>query len=276
MTPLVSIGIPTYNGANHLAECLESVFAQTFEDFEVTIIDDRSSDATLSVAAQFDDPRLLVQVNEKRLGPEDNWNEALKAGSSPFVKVLAQDDTILPRCLELQVAALEADDSVAFVAARRDITDEQGRTLVSGRGLAGLVGRFERPTATRRLVRSGTNIFGEGAAVLMRRAEALEVGGFKGIRPYVIDLDLWVRLLARGAFIGLDEILATFRVTGGQWSVALARRQATEVRSLFRDMRSDPGNGIRSVDAILGWWRAGIMAWLRRFVYLMLRLRRVF
>lgn len=137
-----------------------------------------------------------------------------------------------------------------------------------------MVGRLSHPEAIRRLVRSGTNAFGEGAAILMRRDAALAAGGFDARRPYVIDLDMWVRLLRSGPAIGLAETLATFRVSKDQWSVALARQQARHVRQLFAELRADPACGIRRRDALVGWIRAGLIARMRRIIYLWIRRRR--
>lgn len=263
-----------YNGADHIGECIESVLQQTFTDFELVLIDDASTDRTLEIARSFDDVRIRIIENPQRLGAEGNWNAALEHSRGVYVKVLSQDDVIYPTCLERQVAVLEADPELLWVTVRRDILDGDSRVLVRDRGLKGLSGRFEAPGIFRVLIRSGTNIFGEGAAVLMRRDAAMAVGGFDGRRGYVIDLDLWIRLLLDGPAFALDDTLAVFRVSAGQWSVSLARHQARQVRDLFTELRARPEVSVGRFDAAVGWLRAGITAWMRRFAYLVIRLRR--
>lgn len=272
--PKVSVAVPMYNGSAHIAECIRSVLDQTFEDFELVLVDDASTDDTPEIARSFADERIRLIENSERLGAEGNWNAALDHSRGELVKVLSHDDVIYPACLERQVAVFEADPEIVWVAVRRDILDGESRVLIRDRGLGGLSGRIAAPNVLRTLVRSGTNIFGEGASILMRRHEALAAGGFDGRRGYVIDLDLWVRLLGGGPAYALDETLAVFRVSSSQWSVSLARHQARQVRELFTEIRSDPANGIGRRDALVGWLRAGVTAWLRRVAYVFIRLRR--
>jgi len=274
VTPTVSVAVPMFNGAAHIAECIESVLGQSHDDFELVLVDDASSDDTVDIAKEYDDSRIRLIVNEERLGAEGNWNAALEHSRGRYVKVLSHDDTIYPQCLERQMAVLDGDQELVWVSCRRDIIDGGSRVLISDRGLPGMAGRLERPDVFRRLVRSGTNVFGEGAAVLMRRDVAVEAGGFDGRRGYVIDLDLWTRLLLRGPAYAMDATLATFRVSGGQWSVSLARQQAQQVRDLFAELGVRPEFEVGRVDTAIGSLRAGIAAWLRRVVYLWLRIRR--
>ncbi len=272
--PRVSVSVPMYNGADHIGECIESVLQQTFTDFELVLIDDASTDRTVEIARSFDDDRIRIIENPQRLGAEGNWNAALERSRGSYVKVLSHDDVIYPTCLERQVAVLEADPELLWVAVRRDILDGDSRVLVRDRGLKGLSGKLEAPGIFRVLIRSGTNIFGEGAAVLMRRDAAMTAGGFDGRRGYVIDLDLWTRLLLEGPAYALGETLAVFRVSAGQWSVSLARHQARQVRDLFNELRARPEVSVGRFDAAVGWFRAGITAWMRRLAYLVIRLRR--
>ncbi len=272
--PKVSVSVPMYNGANHIGGCIESVLRQTYADFELVLVDDASSDDTVEIARSFDDDRIRIIENPQRLGAEGNWNAALEHSRGEYVKVLSHDDVIYERCLERQVAVLDGDPELVWVAVRRDILDGESRVLVRDRGLKGLSGRIESPEVFRTLIRSGTNIFGEGAAVLMRCDAAAAAGGFDGRRGYVIDLDLWTRLLLTGPAYALGETLAVFRVSEGQWSVSLARHQARQVHELFAELRARPEVSVGRFDAAVGWFRAGLTAWLRRLAYLAIRLRR--
>ncbi len=262
-----------YNRADHIGECIDSVLQQTFTDFELVLIDDASTDRTVEIARSFDDDRIRIIENPQRLGAEGNWNAALEHSRGVYVKVLSHDDVIYPTCLERQVAVLEADPELLWVTVRRDILDGDSRVLVRDRGLRGLSGKLEAPGIFRVLIRSGTNIFGEGAAVLMRRDAAMTAGGFDGRRGYVIDLDLWTRLLLDGPAYAIGETLAVFRVSAGQWSVSLARHQARQVRDLFAELRARPEVSVGRFDAAVGWLRAGMTAWMRRLAYFVIRLR---
>lgn len=273
--PVVSVVVPSFNGAAHLGEALDSVLAQTMPDFEVIVVDDASTDSTAAVAESYSDPRLSLLRSDRRLGAVANWNRALRQGTGPLVKVMAQDDVLHPACLEHQTEALVAHPAAVFAAARRRIIDAEGRTLLPSRGLAGLAGEVPSHRALRAVSRSGTNIFGEGAAVLLRRDVALEAGGFRDMRPYVIDLDLLVRLLDYGPFVAIDANLASFRVSESAWSVALARQQATQVRALLKDVWRHSATDITTLDFVRGWCAAGLNAWMRRLVYAVVARRAV-
>jgi glycosyltransferase involved in cell wall biosynthesis len=272
--PRVSVSVPMYNGADFIGECIQSVLDQTFEDFELLLVDDASDDDTIKIVRSFGDSRIRIIENPVRLGAEGNWNAALSHSRGEYVKILSHDDVIYPTCLERQLSILDQDPELVWVTVRRDIIDGQSRVLMRNRGLAGLSGRIESPGVFNTLIRSGTNIFGEGAAVLVRRDAAVSVGEFDGRRGYVIDLDMWARLLLNGPAYALDETLAVFRLSEGQWSVSLGRQQARQVRELFAELRARPGVSVGRFDAALGWWRAGLTAWMRRVAYLSLRLRR--
>ncbi|MDH3249728.1 MAG: glycosyltransferase, partial [Acidimicrobiia bacterium] len=119
--PLVSIVMPAFDGGAYIGEALRSVFDQTFEDYEVVIVDDDSHDDTIEVISAFSDPRLRVLRNDQRLGPVENWNRALEEARGELVKVMAQDDVMYRTCLEQQVSALRAHSGASFVAVRRRI-----------------------------------------------------------------------------------------------------------------------------------------------------------
>ena len=106
MQPIVSICIPTYNGAKYLRECLDTVLSQTFTDFEVLLVDDQSSDETLSIAQEYaaKDTRIYVKQNEQNLGLVGNWNCCIELAQGEWIKFVFQDDLIAPECLEKMLA----------------------------------------------------------------------------------------------------------------------------------------------------------------------------
>src|SRR5204863_4119657 len=161
-------------------------------------------------------------------GATANWNRVVELARGHFVKVLCGDDVLTPSCLAEQVGAFEHHPEVVLVAGRRDILAEDGRRLIAGRGLSRLRGVVPGPEAVRATVRSGTNTFGEPAAVLLRADVVPACGPFSSERPYVIDLDYWCRALRLGALFALDSTVAAFRVSLSSWSVELTRHQAEQ------------------------------------------------
>src|SRR5689334_13934856 len=119
--PLVSIVTPVYNEAQYLAECIESVLAQTYQNWDYTILDNCSTDRTAEIACRYaaGDPRIRVLRNEHFLPAIANHNAALRAVSpaSKYCKVVLGDDWIFPECLQRMVGLAEAHPSVGIVGA---------------------------------------------------------------------------------------------------------------------------------------------------------------
>lgn len=120
LQPLVSVVTPVYNGEKYLRECIESVLAQTFGNFEFIIANNCSKDQTLAIAQSYakDDPRIRVIDSTDFVGAIENSNRALQwmNDQSVYCKVLHADDWMFPDCLEKMVALAEAHPNVGVVA----------------------------------------------------------------------------------------------------------------------------------------------------------------
>lgn len=119
--PLVSIVTPIYNGERYLSECIDSVLAQTYQNWEYTIVDNCSTDASLAIAKQYAarDSRIRVVENTRFLPAVANHNGALRqiSRASKYCKVVFADDWIFPECLQRMVAVAEEHPSVGLVSA---------------------------------------------------------------------------------------------------------------------------------------------------------------
>ena len=128
--PSVSVCIPVYRGEQFLAETIRSVLDQTYRDFELVILDNASPDDSGRIARSFDDRRVRVETNPTTVPQPENWRRVVRLCRAPLIKLLCADDLLHPRCLELQVAPMDADPGLAVVAARRHMIDEQSRVIV--------------------------------------------------------------------------------------------------------------------------------------------------
>lgn len=250
--PAVSVCIPVYKGERFLAETVRSVLDQTFRDFELVVLDNASPDASGDIARSFGDPRVRVERNAVTVPQAENWNRVVQLSRAPLAKVLCADDLLHPRCLELQVAPMEADPGLAVVAARRHMIDEQSRVIVPRRGLTGLTGVRTGVEVARRVVRNGANPIGEPGGVLFRREDFFAAGGWRADRTFVMDLDLWMRLLQYGEFLGLPETLAAFRIGRGSVSADNEQSIYEEQRLLIEELGDSDFFQVRGLDLTLG------------------------
>jgi len=122
-SPLVSVLTPFYNTAPYLAECIESVLAQTRGDFEYLLVDNCSTDGSDDIAAGYAarDPRIRFLRNETFLTQLQNYNHALEAIAphTRYVKIVQADDAIVPQCLADMIALAEAYPRVGLVSSFR-------------------------------------------------------------------------------------------------------------------------------------------------------------
>jgi glycosyltransferase involved in cell wall biosynthesis len=107
--PLVSIGLPVYNGANYVAKAIDSVLAQTLGDFELIICDNASTDETQAICEDYArrDPRVRYFRNERNVGAGPNYDLTFHRSRGAYFKWLAHDDAIAPSFLERAVGCLE-------------------------------------------------------------------------------------------------------------------------------------------------------------------------
>src|SRR5713101_5037849 len=119
--PLVSIVTPVYNGELYLRECIDSVLAQSYDNWDYTIVNNCSTDRTLDIAQEYAarDARIHIHSNETFVRVIQNFNTAFRQISpeSKYCKPLAADDMLLPECLEKMVRVAEENPTVAIVGA---------------------------------------------------------------------------------------------------------------------------------------------------------------
>jgi glycosyltransferase involved in cell wall biosynthesis len=180
--PLVSVIIPVRNFERYIAEAIESVLTQEFQDWELIIVDDCSTDRTNEIAARYQDGEKIRLVrNERNLGqfPAHNRGAALARGK--YLKFFHGDDVMYPHCLGTMVRCMEA-----FPRAALGISHP--RRLWAAPHL------FSPEEAWRAQTARQTSILSEGPSGTIFRAEAFrQVGGF-GSRFYTGDSEMNFRM----------------------------------------------------------------------------------
>lgn len=132
--PRASIGLAVYNGENYLAEAIESILKQTFEDLELIIGDNASTDRTEEIcrACAAQDSRVRYLRHPRNIGANPNFNVLFKASSGEYFKWAAHDDVLHPDFLLKCIEALDRDPSVVLSYPRTVVVDEEGRPIKPG------------------------------------------------------------------------------------------------------------------------------------------------
>ena len=222
----ISVCIPVFNGEDFIKEAIDSVLAQSYSDFELVIVDNQSTDSTIDIIESYNDARIKLFRNESNIGMIPNWNRTLDLAKGTYIKILPADDLLMPGCLQAEVEILEKDSAkeISLVCGRRNIINNKGKTLFT-RGFANKRLRLTGHEAINRTIRSGGNIIGEGGAVLFRREILQKTGNISDAIFYLLDLDLWFRILLYGDLYVLPEVVCSFRISGSSASVKVVKKQ---------------------------------------------------
>ncbi len=209
--PLVSIITPTYNHERYMEQCIESVLAQTYPNWEQIIIDDGSTDKTQEKVLRYKDERIHYirqdNVGIWRLGA--TYNKALKRSRGEFIAILEGDDYWPPYKLERQLPAF-ANPEVVLSWGRGVTTNETRKTLwVAPKNLK----KYQNQTRQETLKMLFLNKMPVKTPTVMCRKDALlSIGGFKQPEYLpLVDYPTYLELCLTGEFFAVDEILGCWR-----------------------------------------------------------------
>lgn len=217
-SPAVSVCLPVFNGERFITAAIESVLAQTFEDFELIVVDDKSTDRSREIVCDLaqKDKRVKLHCNDNNLGLFANYNKCIQLSTGKYIKLFAQDDLWRTSIIARMVKELEARPAVALVACGREYVNAEGNTI-STKAYSDHDREFDGKTAALAMLSKIDNFIGEPCAVMFRRDQ---VGtGFDAGLPQMGDIDYWTRLLQAGNLLYISEPLCQFRVHHGAQSV---------------------------------------------------------
>ncbi len=199
--PEVSVIIPTYNSAQYVVEAVESVLAQTYQDFEILVIDDGSTDETAQMMRRYQTP--VRYIHQQKGGVAVARNRGIQESQGRYVAFLDADDTWLPHKLERQIEALrqQPHDQVCYSAFT--IVDSDLNLISLSQG--------QRRGSTLEDLLTRGNVIGSICTVVCERTLFDLVGGFDPVLSQCADWDMWVRLAAQTEFLYVDEPLVTYR-----------------------------------------------------------------
>lgn len=265
MIPRVSVVMPVFNTDRYVAAAIESILSQTFDDFELVIIDDGSTDDSLRIIKKYAerDQRIRFFSRENR-GLSRTRNELLAHSLGEYIAPMDSDDIALPDRLKLQVEALGDLPDVVCIGGAYQIMDDAGRLLVKYFAMP------ETDAEIQKLQLAGHCALHQ-PCVMFRRSMALMVGGYDESLRYCEDFDLWLRLGEVGRLMNLKQAVLKYRILSTSASAEyreVAERAAREACERAWKRRSiegkfeataawRPGTDSRSKHKFLvmyGWW----------------------
>ncbi len=199
MNPLVSIIIPTYNGAAYIAGAIESVLSQEYLNWELLIISDGSTDDTKTIVEKYSthDTRIVFSENENNSGIQKTLNRGIALAKGKYIARLDDDDRwIDPTKLAAQVDFLEANEAYVLLGTDARVVDEKGSMLS-----VNVMPKHDREIRSKIL---SQNCFLH-ATVVMRKTALDTVGGYSetSATRHAEDYDLWLRLGTVGKMANL-------------------------------------------------------------------------
>lgn len=225
--PFVSICIPTYNGQAFLKDCLDSCLAQTYDDYEIVVCDDGSSDASWQILQAYvrEYSKLRLFKNEQNLGLVGNWNRCIENARGEWIKFVFQDDFISPDCLEKFVEA--AEPGVQLLVCERnfilpaDASAEQTHYYTQGvrtlRNTCEHEGNDYSPELLSKIAvaNMAMNFIGEPSLSMFRKKVIAEIGPFNSHLKQICDLEFLLRLGSQRGLRYIPEKLCGFRIHAG-------------------------------------------------------------
>jgi GT2 family glycosyltransferase len=221
-----TFAIPCYNAGPHLKPLLESLLAQTEQDFALLLVDDASTDDSVATARAIAGDRIVIHRNATRLGIAGNWNRCADLVATDAFCLAHMDDVYAPEYLRTLLARLEAEPEAGIVHCRTRVLDVDGRPIASDAerykdGFWRTAARGDRGHRYRLLYRGN---FVVCPSKLYRTAAFRAVGPFDPHMSFAMDWKLSLAMLRAGwDVVGVDEPLVAYRRHAGSATGAQRR-----------------------------------------------------
>lgn len=208
--PVVSVVLPVYNCPRYVGQAIESVLAQTYQDFELIVIDDGSTDETPNVLRLYKEPRIRI-ITQSNRGLAGTLNRGIELARGRYIARQDQDDVCFPERLAKQVAFLEANPACALLGTWAEIWIDDTNTDRAHRHPS------DNPTLQFELLLNNPFVH---SSVMIRKSALEQVGAYStdtGRQPPE-DYELWSRIARQFEVANIPEILHAYREVQGSMS----------------------------------------------------------
>lgn len=206
--PKVSVGVLSYNNAKYLALTIESILSQTYDNFELIVVDDGSTDDSLIIARKFEelDSRIKIYTHPNHInkGISATCNLAVKKSKGDYISLLASDDIYYPNYLEMVIDYLESNKNVGFVYGEVQRINEKGENLPEICSID--ISKEKDP------IKHLLSMNSVSAPTVMSRRECYENLGLYDEDLVYSDWDLWIRFLTVYKIGFIPKKLTKYRI----------------------------------------------------------------
>ncbi len=205
--PSVTVALPVYNAEPYLKSAIKSILKQTFIDFELLVIDDGSTDNSLTILKEYQakDSRIRIIARENK-GLVRTLNELIDLAKGRYIARMDADDISMPERFVKQVEFLDKHPLCNVVGSWRELINEDEQKI----------GIVESPTDHFEI--DQLHLVGHSTiphpGAMIRKTSLLEVGGYDERMETAQDLDLWLRMAEKGKLANLAEVLIQVRIHG--------------------------------------------------------------
>lgn len=215
--PLVSICIPTYNVEKTIAETLTSIINQTYKNLEIIISENASTDNTLTILNEFNDPRIKIHITSKTILAEKNFGRCIELANGDYIAIFHADDLYNPYMVEKQVQAFHDDPSIGAVFTMADYIDIHGEIIGEHKLPFELKGNnvYSFLEILTSILRNGNFLMCPSAMVRSKIYKQLSIFDVERFGTSS-DLDMWLRILKKHPIAILDEKLMRYRISNMQ------------------------------------------------------------
>lgn len=221
MKPDVSVLMPVHNGGLYIRDAIDSLLSQTYDNFELLIVDDASQDRTNEIIEQYHDPRIRIIRNRIKQGLARIRQQSVKAARGTYIAFLDADDLARKDRLEKQVAYLEQHPETDIVGSWVDVIDENGFSV-------GKIWKHATSSSLIPIILLFRNCMTQSSVML--RFRCLPKISFRSEYWAAPDYDLWLRLAPEWQFVNIPQTLVSYRV----FSESMSFQKAAQIEQCTR------------------------------------------
>jgi len=213
-----------YNAANYINESIQSILDQTFEDFELLIVNDGSTDETVDIINNFKDSRIRLLHNDKNRGLTYTRNIVVNEARAEYIAILDSDDVAIHNRLELQYNFFQEHPDFALCGGHGTVIDEAGNPVADN--------RFTVPVGSDKI--KMTLLFYNtfiNSTVMYKAAVLKELNGYNDYAP-AEDYELFIRISDKYPVANLDSILVKYRLHSSNTSLVQSETGRAKVHSI--------------------------------------------